>query len=196
MKVLLYPLAASKILRHCEIFLNTMKANESDELVELAFNEFVTSADRTIQYLHKEVNSIGGCAPNWFLNKRNNLTNRPIFYELRHIIAHHFFVPLNTKITIKAIHPNKEIQIREYYLDLEMMHKDKGFDKKKKKFIKELGSSIDAIVLCDDFYKDLSTFVTEAEQKYGNFKYFKRNKIKSRISLNEDLTLAHDEKQF
>lgn len=56
MEAILYPLAASKMLRHCEIFLSTMQEINSEELVELYFNEFIASADRTIQYLHKEVN--------------------------------------------------------------------------------------------------------------------------------------------
>jgi len=76
MKVDFYPLAASKMLRHCEIFISTMRSMESDELVELAFNEFIATSDRTLQYLGKELNKVGGNAPNWFHEMRDNLPDR------------------------------------------------------------------------------------------------------------------------
>lgn len=94
MKAIFYPLLASKLLNHCKVFLDTMKAMESEELVELGFNEFVSNSDRVIQYLHKEVNLIGGAAPNWFINKRDNLPLRVFFYSLRHIVSHHYIIPL------------------------------------------------------------------------------------------------------
>lgn len=196
MKAVLYPLAASKLLRHCEIFLSTMKAMNSDELVELAFNEFVTSSDRTLQYLHKEMNAIGGGAPNWFRNKRDNLPDKTLFYELRHIIAHHFFIPLTQIILIGQEVQSKELQVSEYRLDIEMMPPDKSFDKKKSGFIKEFGPSVNAVSLCEKFYGNLSSFIKEAEQKYGNFQHFKKVKVKSTFRVNQDLTLSHDEKQF
>lgn len=196
MQAKLYPLAASKILKHCGIFLSTMKAMANDELVELAFNEFVASADRTLQYLQKELNQIGGGAPIWFRNKRDNLPNKSLFYELRHIIAHHFFIPLTPIILIKNEVPPKNIQVNEYRLDIEMLPKDKRFDKKRKSFIGGLGPSVDAVALCEVFNKDLSALIQEAEKQYGNFKYYKRIKVKSMFRVNPDLTLCHNEKQF
>ncbi len=173
-----------------------MKAMASDELVELAFNEFVASADRTLQYLQKEINQIGGGAPKWFHDKRDNLPNKSLFCELRHIIAHHFFIPLTPIILIKEEVPPKSVQVNEYRLDLEMLPKDKSFDKKRERFIRDLGPSVDAVALCEVFYKDLSALTQEAEKKYGNFKYYKRTKVKSMFRVNADLTLCHDEKQF
>jgi len=173
-----------------------MKAMASDELVELAFNEFVGSADRTLQYLHKELNQIGGDAPDWYRNKRDTLSNKSLFYEMRHIIAHHFFIPLTPIILIKKEVPPKSIQVHEYRLDLEMLPKDKSFDKKRDKFIRDLGPSIDAIAFCEVFYNDLSALIQEAEKEYGNFKFYKRAKVKSMFRVNPDLTLCQDEKQF
>ncbi len=173
-----------------------MKAMNSDELVELAFNEFVTSSDRTLQYLHKEMNAIGGGAPNWFRNKRDNLPDKTLFYELRHIIAHHFFIPLTPIILIGQEVQSKEFQVSEYRLDIEMMPPDKSFDKKKSGFIKEFGPSVNTVSLCEKFYGNLSSFIKEAEQKYGNFQHFKKVKVKSTFRVNQDLTLSHDEKQF
>lgn len=196
MQAKFYPLAACKVLTYCEIFLYTMKAMASDELVELAFNEFVASADRALQYLRKEINQIGGGAPNWFRNKRDNLPNKILFYELRHIIAHHFFIPLTPIILIEEEVPPKSIQVNEYHLDLEMLPKDKSFDKKRKRFIRDLGPSIDAVALCEEFFKNLSALIQEAEEEYGNFKYYKRTKVKSMFRVNPDLTLCHGEKQF
>lgn len=196
MKALLYPLAASKMLRHSEVFLLTMKAMKSDELVELAFNEFVTSSDRTLQYLAKELNAIGGVAPSWFRDRRDNLPDREVFCELRHIIAHHFFIPLTPIISIKQEVPSQELQVSEYRLDLEMMPKDKNFDKKKVEYIKKYGASVNAVTLSQEYYDHLSCLIKEAERKYGNFEYFKRNKVKSTVRISEYLTLLHEEKQF
>lgn len=197
MKPHLYPLVASKILRHCEIFLITMKKMEAEELVELAFNEFVANADRTIQYLQKELNKIGGCAPNWFRNKRENLRYRALFYDLRHIIAHHFFIPLTP---ILAIHgdnvPPEEMQLKEMRLDLEMLPQDKKFDKNRKKYIEEVGASINAVELSESYFNELATFVREAETRYGNTSHYRRNKVKSSFRVNKQFTLRHYEREY
>ena len=184
------------MLRHCEIFLFTMKAMESDELVELAFNEFVASSDRTLQYLHKEINEIGGGAPNWFINKRDNLPNKSLFYELRHIIAHHFFIPLTPIILVDQEVPPKDIQVSEYRMDFEMLPNDKKFDKKRKGFINELGASVNVVTICEVFYQNLFAFIKEAEDKYGNFQYFKKSKVKSTIRVNSNLAVSLDKKKF
>lgn len=196
MDAILYPLAASKMLRHCEILLSTMRAMDNEELVELAFNEFIASVDRTIQYLHKEVNKIGGAAPTWFKDKRDNLPNKSLFYQLRHIVAHHFFIPITPILTIEGNVPDKDAQVTEYRLDLQMLAKDKYFDRKRANFIKELGPSVNAISLCTDFFNDLSTFIREAEVKYGNKQYYLRSKVKSKFRVNKDLTLSHYERQY
>jgi hypothetical protein len=196
MDAMLYPLAASKMLRHCEIFLSTMQAMDNEELVELAFNEFIASADRTIQYLHKEINEVGGSAPVWFKNKRDNLPNKNLFYQLRHIIAHHFFIPLTPIIVIEGNVPEKHAQVVEYRLDIEMLPKDKDFDKKRNGFIKELGHSVNAILLCSDFFKELSAFIKEAEASYGNKQHYLRSKVKSKFRVNNDLTLSHYERAY
>jgi len=86
--------------------------------------------------------------------------------------------------------------VSEYRLDLELMPNDKGFRKKKSGFIKELGPSVNAVDLCEKYFQDLSVFVKEAEQKYGNFKHFKRNKAKSNFRVNSDLTLSQHKRQF
>lgn len=62
---------------------------ESEELVELGFNEFVSNSDRVIQYLSKEVNLVGGEAPKWFKDKEINLPFRELFRILRNIASHH-----------------------------------------------------------------------------------------------------------
>jgi hypothetical protein len=196
MEAILYPLAASKMLRHCEIFLSNMREMNHEELVELSFNEFIASADRTIQYLHKEINEIGGEAPAWFKNRRDNIPNINLFYQLRHIIAHHFFIPLTPIILIEGEVPKKDAQISEYRLDLEMLPKDKKFDKQRSEFIRNIGSSINAITLCSEYFDNLTDFVKEAEEKYGNKIYFLRNKIKSKFRVNHDLTLAHFERAY
>jgi hypothetical protein len=192
----LYPLVASKMLRHCEIFLATMQAMKSEEIVELAFNEFITSADRTIQYLHKEVIKIGGDAPAWFKNIRDNLLYNNIFYQLRNIIAHHYFIPLTPIIYIDETVPDKDIQVTEYRLDLEMLSRENDFSNKMSIYIKELGPSVNAISLCSDYYNGLSGFIREAEQKYGNRLYFVKHKHKSAFRVNDDLSLSLHEKQF
>lgn len=197
MDAMLYPLAASKMLRHCEIYLSMMRAtNNEEDLVELAFNEFIASADRTIQYLHKEVNKIGGESPAWFKNRRDNLPYRSLFYELRHIIAHQFFIPLTPIIVIDGDVPSKNVQITEYRLDLQMLPNDKDFDKKRDGFIKELGPSINAVILCTKFFNNIDTFIKEAEAKYDNQQHYLRSKVKSSFRVNNDLTLSHYERQY
>jgi hypothetical protein len=196
MDAILYPLAASKMLKHCEIFLSTMKAMDNEELVELAFNEFVTSSDRTISYLHKEMNKIGGAAPTWFINKRDKLFNRSLFYALRHIIAHNYFIPLTPVFVVQENVPEKDVQVNEYRLDIEMLPKDKKFDKKRNGFIKKFGPSVDAILLCCAYFKELSVFISKAEKKYENKQHFLRNKVKSKFRVKNDLTLSHSERSY
>lgn len=196
MEAILYPLAASKMLRHCEIFLSTMQAMNNEELVELAFNEFITSADRTIQYLHREINKIGGLAPTWFKSKRDNLPNKSLFYQLRNIIAHHFFIPLTPIIFIEGNVPEEHVQVTEYRLDLEMLPRDNDFDKKRNEFIRELGPSVNALSLCGDFFKELSAFIKEAERDYGNKQHYLKSKVKSKFRVNKDLTLSHYERSY
>ena len=196
MEAILYPLAASKILRHCEIFLSIMQETNGEELIELFFNEFIASADRTIQYLHKEVNKIGGEAPVWFKNKRDNIPNINLFYQLRHIIAHHFFIPLTPIILIEGSVPREDAQVSEYRLDLQMLPEDKKFDKQREEFVKKLGPSLNAISLCTEYFNNLSAFLKEAEEKYGNKKYFLRAKLKTKFRFNKDLTINIHEREY
>ena len=196
MEPILYPLAASKMLRHCEIFFSNMLEKDNEELVELSFNEFITSADRTLQYLHKELNKIGGQAPTWFRDKRDTLPRKALFYQLRHIVAHHFFIPLTPIISISDCVPPKQSQITEYRLDFEMIPKDKQFDKKRNAFIEELGPSVDAILLCKVYLQDLNALIREAELKYGNRTHFVRGKLKSGFRVNTDHTLSYHERRY
>ncbi len=197
MKAKLHPLAASKMLKHCEIFLSTMKQMENEELVALAFNEFVSSADRTIQYLQKEMNELCGSAPSWSRNKRDNLLDIELFRQLRHIIVHHLFIPLTPIIKIENNNiPPKDLQVNEYRLDLELLPKDKDFDKKRGYFIEKYGPSLDAISLCSSFFNDLSDFVKEAERNYGNKQHYLRSKVKSMFRVNKDLSISLYEKAY
>jgi len=99
-------------------------------------------------------------------------------------------------IVIKDNVPEKDAQITEYRLDLEMLPKDKGFDKKRQDFIKKLGSSVNAVSLCNDFFKELSSLIKEAEVKFGNKQHYLRSKIKSKFRANSDLTLLHYERSY
>lgn len=191
-----YPLAASKMLRHCEIFLATMQDMGNEEVVELAFNDFVTTSDRTLQYLYKELNKVGGGAPAWFRKNRDALPNRALMYDLRHIIAHHFFIPLTPIIYVEGPMPGHATQVSEHRLDLEQIPKDKKFDKSKRKYIEQLGPSVDAIEFCEQFYKSLSSMVKEAEEKYGNEEFYKRAKNRARIRINEGWKLSQTERDF
>lgn len=198
MDAILYPLAASKMLKHCEIFLSNMKLMDHEEIVELSFNEFVSSANRTLQYLEKEIKKVDATGFPWFKDKRDNLYNASLFYELRHIIAHHFFINLTPIIGIEGNNiPEHSTQVTEYRLDLEMLQNgDKKFDAKRKKFIQEIGPSVNAISLCENYFHELSSFVKEAEIKYGNKEHYLRSKVRSKFRVNDDLTLAHYEKSF
>lgn len=197
MQPILYPLLASKILNHCKIFLDTMKKMENEEIFELAFNEFIANSDRVIQYLQKELGLVGGDAPTWFKNVRDKLPLRDLFYDFRHIINHHFFIPLTPILEIndKAVPPHN-IQLTQMRLDLELLPEDKKFKKKKSQYILKVGPSVNAIELSEKYFKILSSFISEAEGKYGNKKHYMRHKIKSNFRVNSDLTLIHYERTF
>lgn len=192
-----YPLLASKLLNHCKYFLEMMKAMESEELIELGFNEFVSNSDRVIQYLHKEVNLIGGAAPNWFKNKRDNLPLRVFFYSLRHIVSHHYIIPLTPIFYVDGDNVKPEnLQLNEMRLDIQMLPEDEDFDKKRAQFIKELGQSVDAVKLSAEYLDSLTSLVREAEVLYGNDKHLRRQKLKSSFRINPDLSLKYFERKF
>lgn len=192
MQLILYPLLASKVLNHCKIFLDTMKKMENEEVIELAFNEFIANSDRVIQYLQKELKLVGGDAPTWFKNERDRLPLGNLFYDLRHIINHHFFIPLTPILEMnpKAVPPHN-IQLTQMRLDLELLPEDKKFNEKKSQYISNVGPSVNAIELSEKYFNILASFLSEAENKYGNDKYYKRHKIKSNFRVNSNLTLTH-----
>ena len=195
MKAIFYPLLASKLLNHCQVYLDTMKTMENEELVEQGFNEFVSNSDRVIQYLEKEIRMIGGAAPNWFKNKRDRLPLRLLFYSLRHIVTHHYIIPLTPIFYINGDNVKPEnLQLEEMRLDIQKLPKDKDFDKKRMQFITEFGESVDAVKLSARYLKSLTLMVQEAEALYGNNKHFRRQKLKSSIRVNPDLTLRHFER--
>jgi hypothetical protein len=170
---------------------------ENEELVELGFNEFVSSSDRVLQYLNKEVNLIGGAAPNWFRSKRNNLPLKVFFYNLRHIVVHHYVIPLTPIFHISGdnVKPD-DLQLEEMRLDIKMLPKDKDFDKKRGQFIQEIGESVDAVKLSEEYFNNLTFLVREAETLYGNDKHFRRQRIKTSFRVNPDLTLRFFERTF
>lgn len=197
MQAIFYPLLSSKLLNHCKFFLEMMKAMESEELVELGFNEFVSNSDRVIQYLDKETNLIGSAAPDWFKNKRDNLPLRVFFYSLRHIVSHHYIIPLTPIFYVDDDNVKPEnLQLNEMRLDIIMLPNDKNFDKQRTQFIEELGESIDAVKLSSDYLDSLTLLVREAEELYGNDVHFRRQKLKSSFRINPDLSLRHFERKF
>lgn len=197
-----YPLLASKLLKHCMFFLEIMKAMESEELVELGFNEFISNSNRVLEYLRRELNLFGGSAPKWVINKIKNLPQEKFFKGLRDIVSHHYIIPLTPIFYVfnNEAKPENQ-QLCEMRLDISLLPKYKLFDEKRQKFnrvqfIKELGESIDAVKLSSDYLDSLTLLVREAEELYGNDVHFRRQKLKSSVRINPDLSLRLFERKF
>ncbi len=202
MQAIFYPLLASKLLNHCKFFLEMMRAMESEELVELGFNDFVANLDRVLEYLRRELSLIGGEAPKWLDNKIKNLPLEKLFVGLRDIVSHHYIIPLTPIFYVDNdnVKPDN-LQLNEMRLDIQMLPKYKLFDEKRQKFnraqfIKELGESVDAVKLSADYLDSLTLLVREAEELYGNDVHFRRQKLKSSFRINQDLSLRHFERKF
>lgn len=172
---------------------------ESEELVELGFNEFVVNSDRVIQYLDKEVNLIGGTASNWFKNRRDNLPLIVFFYNLRNIISHHYIIPLTPIFYVdgdKVKQEHNQFKFNEMRLDIQMLPKDSKLDKNRELFIKQLGESVDVSKLATEHLRNLTAFVREAEELYGNDVHFRRQKMKLSVRINPDLSFNFFERKF
>jgi hypothetical protein len=90
----------------------------------------------------------------------------------------------------------ENLQLNEMRLDIQMLPKDNEFDKKRAQFIKELGESVDAVKLSGEYLDNLTLLVRDAEALYGNDKHFRRQKLKSSVRVNPDLTLRFFERTF